>query len=268
MFKGFQNTGVFGTTVRTKQMFNSIPSTDFGQVGGIQGAIPSDGLVAWFNPQIVDSSNGITLNGSTVSSWKDTSGTHNLVQTTAASQPTYVQASPSFKGRNYLSFDTNDALAISASTLGPGTNPVYTVLSLHSFNAGQSGTSMVRYQTPGGAGAYGLILSTAGVDLGYYVDAAGQKNRTANLVTNNTMLLRGLEINRSAGILYYHYRNIWRFTSIAALTTLTDYNGSNFQLGPSTNGVIFMFDVLIYNRTIDATEYSSIFNYFNRIYGL
>jgi len=268
MFKGFQNTGGFGTSVRTRQMFGGVPSTSFGQAEGIRGAIPPDNLIAWFNPQIVDATNGITLNGNTVSSWKDTSGTHNLIQATAANQPTYVQNSQTYKGRNYLSFDTTDSLQITSSTLGIGTNPVYTVLAVYQNSVAISGNPVVRYQTSGGAGQYAITHTTAGVDQVQFTDASATRTRSAGIALTNTLLLRGLEINRTNGLLYLHYRNQWRFTGgTTTLTTLTDYNGSNFALGPATSGTIFIFDVLIYNRTITVEEYSSIFNYYNFLYG-
>jgi hypothetical protein len=268
MFKGFQNTGGFGTSVRTRQMFGGIPSTSFGQAEGIRGAIPPDNLIAWFNPQIVDSSFGITLNGNTVSSWKDTSGTYNLVQATAANQPTYVQNSQTYKGRNYLSFDTNDSIGITSSTLGIGINPVYTVLVVYQNSVGVSGNTVVRYQTSGGAGQYSITHTTGGVDQIQFTDVSATRTRSANIILTNTLLLRGLEINRTNGLLYLHYRNQWRFTGgTTTLTTLTDYNGSNFALGPAVSGTIFIFDVLIYNRTITVEEYSSIFNYYNFLYG-
>jgi hypothetical protein len=267
MFKGFQSTGGFGTSVRIRQMFGNVPSTSFGQAEGIQGAIPSDNLVAWFNSQIVDSSFGITLNGNTVSSWKDTSGTHNLIQATAANQPTYVQNSATFKGRNYLSFDTTDSLQITSSTLGIGVNPVYTVLALHFNSINSNPNPVLRYQSVVTTGSYGLGASTAGIDQGYFQDATSNRIVSTNQGPAGVLTLRGIEINRTDGRFYYHFRRNWRILSTTTLTTLTDYNNSNFILGPAGNGTIFIFDVLIYNRTITVEEYSSIFNYYNFLYG-
>jgi hypothetical protein len=270
MFKGFQTAGqgITATTTKPKNLFAGFPNTSFGNFNGLQGNIPSDNLVAWFNPQIIDGTNGITLNGNTVSSWKDTSGTYNLVQATAANQPTYVQNSQTYKGRNYLSFDTTDSLQITSSTLGIGVNPVYTVLAVYQNSVAISGNAVVRYQTSGGAGQYTITHTTGGVDQIQFIDASATRTRSASTVLTNTLLLRGLEINRTNGLFYLHYRNQWRFGGgTTTLTTLTDYNGSNFVLGPAASGTIFIFDVLIYNRTITVEEYSSIFNYYNFLYG-
>jgi len=270
MFKGFQNTGqgITATTTKPKNMFAGFPNTAFGDFNGLVGNIPSDNLVAWFNPQIVDGTNGITLNGNTVSSWKDTSGTYNLVQATAANQPTYVQNSPTYKGRNFLSFDTTDNLQLSASQLGIGTNPILTVLVLHFSTINSNPNPVLRYQSTVTNGSYGIGSSTGGVDQVFFQDTTGFRFLTTNASPAGIMTLRGIEINRTNGLLYYHFRRTWRFSSTAIPTTLTNYNGSNFILGAAGNGVIQIYDVLIYNRTIDVTEYSSIYNYFNGFYGL
>ena len=269
MFKGFQSAGqgITATTTKPKNLFAGFPNTSFGNLNGLQGNIPSDSLVAWFNPQIVDASNGITLNGNTVSSWKDTSGTYNLVQATAANQPTYVQNSQTYKGRNFLSFDTTDTLQLNASTLGIGTNPVYTILSLYFFSVNNTTLfSAIRYNdgtfTPG---HYLFGTSTAGVNVIFYFDSALRSLNFGNLSAQ--LSLKGMEINRTNSLLYGHLNNNFRVSSTAILSTLTDYNGGNFRLGTLSTGTMTMFDTLIYNRALTREEYSSIFNYFNGLYG-
>jgi hypothetical protein len=269
MFKGFQTAGpgMTATTTRPKNMFAGFPNTSFGDLNGLQGNIPSDNLVAWFNPQIVDATNGITLNGSTVSSWKDTSGTYNLIQATAANQPTYVQNSQTYKGRNYLSFDSTDFLQLNASTLGVGTNPVYTILTLYFISVNNSSGYVSLIYGSGAAGQYVFSTSTGGIRSINFIDSGG--TRTINASAEPASLtLKGMEINRTNGFLYSHFTNTFRFNSVAISTTLTDYNGGNFRLGgPVTSGTITMFDTLIYNRGLTQAEYSSIFNYFNGLYG-
>lgn len=269
MFKGFQSAGpgMTATTTRPKNLFAGFPNTAFGDFNGLQGNIPSDNLVAWFNPQIVDGTNGITLNGSTVSSWKDTSGTYNLVQATAANQPTLVQNSLTYKGRNYLTFDTTDFLQLNASTLGIGTNGAYTVLSLYYFsNNVTPGLSAIRYNngstTPGD---YAMGTTTSGLRTTFYFDNALRNiNATADPAS---LSLKGMEINRTNGLMYSHIGPIFRNASVGILTALTDYNGGNFRLGVISTGTMTMFDTLIYNRALTQAEYSSIYNYFNGFYG-
>ena len=269
MFKGFQTAGpgMTATTTRPKNMFAGFPNTSFGDLNGLQGNIPSDSLVAWFNPQIVDATNGITLNGNTVSSWKDTSGTYNLVQATAANQPTYVQNSQTYKGRNFLSFDTTDTLQLNASTLGIGTNPVYTILSLYYFSVNNtSGFSAIRYNNGSSTpGDYLLGTSTGGISVGFYFDSV-LRNLSFGTLTAQ-LLLKGIEINRTNSLLYTHNGISFRAGSVAILPALTDYNGGNFRFGGISSGTMTMFDTLIYNRALTREEYSSIFNYFNGIYG-
>lgn len=266
MFKGFQSAGpgITATTTKPKNLFVGFPNTSFGNFNGLQGNIPGDSLVAWFNPQIIDGTNGITLNGNTVSSWKDTSGTYNLVQATAANQPTLVQNSQTYKGRNYLSFDSNDFLQLNASTLGVGTNAVYTILTLYFFSVNNSsGYSALLYTSPG---AYTFGTTTAG---GRSINFTDTVTRFINAVAEPAVLtLKGMEINRTNGLMYSHFRNVFRFASTAISTTLTDYNGGNFRFGgPVPSGTMTMFDTLIYNRELTQAEYSSIFNYFNGLYG-
>ena len=268
MFKGFQSAGpgITATTTKPKNLFAGFPNTSFGNLNGLQGNIPSDSLVAWFNPQIVDSTNGITLNGNTVSSWKDTSGTYNLIQATAANQPTYVQNSQTYKGRNYLSFDTTDTLQLNASTLGIGTNAVYTIITLYFYSVNNiSGFAAIRYNFGLGNGEYGIVTTTAGVRQFLFNDGTA---RTISTGTDTAiLLLKGLEINRTNGLMYSHIGNAYRVNQLAISTTLTDYNGGNFRFGGISSGTMTMFDTLIYNRALTREEYSSIFNYFNGLYG-
>jgi len=267
MFRGFQSAGpgITATTTRPKNLFAGFANTAFGDFNGLQGNIPSDSLVAWFNPQIIDPTNGITLNGSTVSSWKDTSGTYNLIQATAANQPTLVQNSLTYKGRNYLSFDSTDFLQLNASTLGIGTNAVYTVLSLYFLSVNNStGYSVILYGAPG---AYNFGTSTGGIRSLNFTDSGGTKFLNG-VQDPASLILKGMEINRTNGFMYSHSGNVFRNNSVAILTALTDYNGGNFRFGgPVTTGTITMFDTLIYNRALTQAEYSSIFNYFNGLYG-
>ena len=76
-----------------------------------------------------------------------------------------------------------------------------------------------------------------------------------------------MEINRTNSLLYGHFNNNFRVSSTAISPTLTDYNGGNFRLGGISSGTMTMFDTLIYNRALTQAEYSSIFNYFNGLYG-
>ena len=268
MFKGFQTAGqgITATTTKPKNLFAGFPNTSFGNFNGLQGNIPSDNLVAWFNPQIVDAANGITLNGNTVSSWKDTSGTYNLVQATAANQPTYVQNSRTYKNRNHLSFDSNDFLQLNASTLGVGTNPVYTIITLYFLSVNTTSGYIALIYGSGGAGQYAFTTTTAGGRAINFVDTFTRVINASPDVASLT--LKGMEINRTNGIMYSHFGNTFRFATVAILTALTDYNGGNFRLGgPVPSGTITMFDTLIYNRGLTQVEYSSIFNYFNGLYG-
>lgn len=267
MFKGFQavGQGMTATTTKPKNLFAGFPSSSFGNVNGLEGNIPSDSLVAWFNPQIVDGTNGITLNGNTVSSWKDTSGTYNLVQATAANQPTYVQNSRTYKNRNFLSFDSTDTLQLNASTLGIGTNAVYTIITLYFYSVNNSTGFAALIYNSGGAGQYLFGTTTAG---GRSISFNDGTNRVINSAADTaTLSLKGMEINRTNGALYSHFGNTFRISSAAISTTLTDYNGGNFRLGNVTSGTMTMFDTLIYNRALTQAEYSSIFNYFNGLYG-
>lgn len=264
MFKGFQSTGVFGTTVKTKQMFNGIPSTGFSQAEGIQGAIPTDSLVAWFNPQIIDSSTGITLNGSTVSSWKDTSGTYNLVQATAANQPTYVQSSATYRGRNYLSFDGGDSLSL-VNNLGLGTNSVmsYFIILKRSNLTGAN-----RFPLNFNTGAAGSISINSRGDAVFINSNLASSVNTAISPESINIQFYGFEVNRGAGFQYLHANGTYRRASSAITTTITDYSLGTFFISSTTAFYLgFVFDVLIYNKSLTQDEYINLYRYFNNLYG-
>jgi hypothetical protein len=270
MFKGFQTAGpgMTATTTRPKNLFAGFPNTSFGNLNGLQGNIPSDNLVAWFNPQIIDPTYGITLNGNTVSSWKDTSGTYNLVQATAANQPTYVQSSLTYKNRNYLTFDTTDFLLLNPSQLGIGANPAYTILSLYFFSSPATAFQYAMYYGGGSfttAGEYGLRTTAGAVRQVIYFDSSLKSVGTT--IDTAQLSLKGFEINRTNGLMYFHQSNQFRIGSTSIVTTLTDYNGGPFRMGGVLTGTMTMFDTLIYNRALTQAEYSSIYNYFNGLYG-
>jgi hypothetical protein len=269
MFKGFQNSGqgITATTTKPKNTFAGFLNTAFGDFNGLQGNIPSDNLVAWFNPQIVDAANGITLNGNTVSSWKDTSGNYNLIQTTAANQPTYVQNSPIYKGRNFLSFDTTDTLQLNVSQLGIGTNPVYTVLSLYFFSVNNTlGFRALSYNNGLNNGEYYLGTGGNGFRQIAFFDTALRFIFTSE--DTPRLSIKGLELNRTNSLMYFHISNNYRLFNTPINSTLTDFNNGSFRFGASiSSGTMTMFDTLIYNRALTREEYLSIFNYFNGIYG-
>jgi hypothetical protein len=166
-----------------------------------------------------------------------------------------------------LVFDTTDTLQLNASTLGIGTNPVYTILSLYYLSVNNTtGFRLVQYNngtiTPGD---YTFATSTGGIMGIFYFDSALRAISFGNLSAQ--LSLKGMEINRTNSLMYGHLNNNFRQSSVAILPTLTDYNGGNFRLGTLSSGTMTMFDTLIYNRALTQAEYSSIFNYFNGLYG-
>ena len=129
-----------------------------------------------------------------------------------------------------------------------------------------TGFSAIRYNngtsTPGD---YLFGTSTAGVSAIFYFDSVLRSINFSNLTAQ--LSLKGVEINRTNSLMYGHLNNNFRQNSTAILSTLTDYNGGNFRLGNVSSGTMTMFDTLIYNRALTQAEYSSIFNYFNGLYG-
>jgi len=115
------------------------------------------------------------------------------------------------------------------------------------------------------AGDYAIRTSVSGIRQGLFIDPATRAPSTTVDVAQ--LSIKGIEINRTNGLMYLHVSNVFRFTSVAIATTLTDYNGGNFTMGAVQAGTMSIFDTLIYNRALTQAEYSSIFNYFNGLYG-
>lgn len=86
------------------------------------------GLTIWYDASVRRS---LTLNGNTVSEWRDLSGNgFHATQGTANNQPTYNATGAN--GRPRLDFDTNDVLTSSATIanyiLNPTTAPTFTLI--------------------------------------------------------------------------------------------------------------------------------------------
>jgi hypothetical protein len=114
-------------------------------------------------------------------------------------------------------------------------------------------------------GDYILGTSSGGIRAALYFDNVLRGiNGAADLAQ---LSLKGIEINRTNSLLYLHNGSNFRVGSAAILPALTDYNGGPFRLGVISTGTMTMFDTLIYNRALTQAEYSSIFNYFNGLYG-
>jgi hypothetical protein len=253
MFKGFGTPGRVITTVRPHEPFAGIPSASFDRTG-LVGGVVSDGLLAWFN-----AGQGITLNGTNVSAWADTSGTYTVTQATAANQPAYVTGDVAYKQRPYVSFDGSNDVLTASNILGVAANAEYTIIAVAAVTTvgsvafAANTTGEYRVSNAGTArfnGGGGLIQATQGGDTAIH--------------------LYKCEINRTTGVLRGGVDNNASTGTAAIPTTLTDYSTGVLQFGGNgaSRAQVLIFDVMFYNRILSAAEQRSMYNYFKNLYGI
>ena len=118
------------------------------------------GCVMW-----LDASQGITLNGSTVSAWVDQSGTANAIESTPANQPIYVASGGG--GIPTLTFVSNSAMFRGADTLV--TN--FTIVAVVKVNSTYGGYQLIYGNNAGVIFAHGNATNVFGIYLGAEVDS-------------------------------------------------------------------------------------------------
>lgn len=188
---------------------------------------------AWFD---ADDATTITLNGSTVSQWKDKSGNgRNISQASAGLQPAYEQRY--LNGRATLNFDQNKGLFVSGLTpfkaawvIAIIKSPLATWRNYHTmFDIGVSSPSRI-----GGL----MEISNTGAHFSRFPEAVWQ-NGTSRVVS--TSCYSNITDN-----------NIFAFQSSSAFSTISTFGIGNYD-GSSLGGCAWQHETIVLG-TVPSTE--------------
>jgi len=266
MFAGWLKTGGFKTSVVQTQMFPGFPSRSFGNYGMI-GGVPSTNLVAWFNPSI-----NVTI-GTGVSSWKDTSGTYNLSQSTGANQPSYSTANISYNNRPYLSFNGSSMFLNGGNILNIGTNVYLDVVCIYkTLNIGTAQFVIDSTNSSSLTGRYGLGHNVTNY-FALYIDSTSQKV-AAGLNNSSTVTMQMCSLDRVNGKLYESSDYQWRLSNTATNVENTSFINNNFMLGAGAGTTDFwngdILDIFIYMGTtggcMNQNDYLALRQYMGQLY--
>lgn len=208
------------------------------------------GLVIWLRADL-----GITLNSGNVSSWADQSGNgNNLTQGTASQQPLFVASGS--KGKPYVKSDgVNDVLASSGSVWPADTTTLVAVLSTRSGSSGEffcdpgvGGDSRHHFY---GASETAIQRLTSGPS------KTLTSQTTSYIVYTASGLVESLYLNGGSATTTSTTRpgsanNILNIFAVGAAAVLP----RSFDL----------YEFMIYNRVLSATEISKINAYCSRRY--
>ncbi len=181
------------------------------------------GLDVW-----LDSTSGITLNGSTVSQWNDLSGNNkHAVMSTAGSQPTYVLNA--LNGKPVLRFDgVDDNMEISTTAFRNNQN--HSIFYVHTYSGKATGSAdaydpAFGVWTPGDKGAIHYIKDDgarySGACYPYYSQGGSYDNTTSEYIPGKTYLFE-FHFNGSS---WEVIRDGIREATVSGTNTYTDHTG-------------------------------------------
>lgn len=193
---------------------------------------------------------GITLNGSTVSSWADQSGNSLVLnEANATKQPTFV--SNFINGKPALQFDgSNDEMSLSASQTG-FESMTFFIVYRRSANTSQAvlsnGASTYMYLQYGSSFLIGNNSKSAAMtnDIWYIRAGTGKSDGTGTEYFSN-----GVSLGTVAG--GTNVFNAFRYVATAG--------------GAYLNG--YIAEILIFDKVLNSTEIGQGFNYLNTRYGI
>jgi len=268
MFKGFQKSGLFRTTVAPSQMFAGFPSLSFGNNGSL-GGIPTSGLMAWFNPSV-----NVTLDGSgNVSQWQDTSGTYTFSQGTGSNRPGYVQSNSTYNYRPYLSFNGSNNYLSGASGLSMQGNSFLQVIVVVKHNSPSNNNRLLQSDLTSNPGSYCVVgVNSVPSWIYLYTNDTGALATSSGIGTDTNLHMFSMEIDRiAAGKQYMSVDSAWRTSSVSIGTSSINYPASNLVLGANSAISVFtnayVFDVFFYNNLLSKSDYLMLRSYIGSLYG-
>ncbi len=199
---------------------------------------------------------GVTLNGSTVSTWSDQSGVGNhLTQASASSQPTFNAANSNFSNQPTLDLDgSNDWMSGGASYAEPNTIVVC---------ARNSGSGSAYHVLCDGSGS-NLRLMRVEITSQQLIVYGGSSLGDGTWTTNSKHSVAGVFNGASSSV---------RMDSVTTSGASGAGASTGFTLGAAGGGAGSIpwqgsiAEVLMYNRALSTTELDRIFSYLTGRYG-
>jgi PKD repeat protein len=227
------------------------------QVFSVQSVTIADSLRLWLRAD-----RGVTLNGSSVSSWVDQSSNNlNASQSTVANQPTFIATNPIINGLSSLRFDgTNDLLNGSLiPRFGNNSLSVFAVAS----GGNQSTTNAV-------------LLSSGSSTTGWWLSRRASVGRIGVLHNNNTLQGATTTLPTSGyNFRLFGYNKVFGSSALLKVngnneissTTATAINGftnANYQIGAGSGANFLNGDiaeVMVFTKTLSTQEQAGIEKY-------
>jgi PKD repeat protein len=226
-------------------------------VFSLQSVVIADSLRLWLRAD-----RGVTLNGSTVSSWADQSSNNlNATQSTAANQPTFVSTNPTLNGLSSLRFDgTNDLL-------NGGLIPRFGSNSLSVFMIASGGNQNT---------TNAVMLSSGTGTTGWWFTRRASAGRIGVLNNNNT--LQGT--TTSLPVTGYNFR-LFGYNKVFGTSAFLKVNGNseissttaaaingftnaNYQIGAGSGANFLNGDIaemMVFTKTLSTDEQAGIEKY-------
>jgi hypothetical protein len=237
-----------------------IPKSPF-NTRGVSSALPNNGLIAWFDP-----SKNITLNGSTVSAWADTTGAITLSQATSGAQPSYVSNPTIYGGFPYLQFDGSNDQLTASNVLGIGSLTQYTIILVGRYVTNVTNARLATFAL-GSTGEYRIAENTSGISYRHTFNNGSGAQLATYAPIDTAMHIHALQINRVSNRIVAQYDGNAAAASNNITAGTTDYSTGTFILG-GAGGQRQVLDMLFYNRALSSAEYTSLYNHFKNKYQL
>jgi hypothetical protein len=222
----------------------------------------TNGLQAWYR---ADDATHVTLSGTSVTGWQDEMGNYDLVQTTAANEPTIEPADVNGKAAIRFAVGSSSQWLSNPSNLGPGLNADMTIIE-------------VGCTTTPGAQQYAVWLSGTGSGqgrgLGYYnnqqiwdtynVYSLGGTAPAANVFSAEAGIINA---SHGAASLYHNGTNVGT-SALSGVQNVT----AGISIGASTSQALGwqgdIAEVLVYDHELSQAEFQQVGVYLANKYGL
>jgi len=219
------------------------------------------GLAGWWD---ANDTSTITLNGSTVSEWRDKSGaSRHMSQGTAANQPSYVSSDLGGRATVRLAASTNNRLNTSGvymDVLGNDTSQLITIFAvLKSTNATLDQKTIGECDNASGFGWYHRFSSPTNS----FFDAGNAGTARAGGSASQAAFQNGAIYvgRRSSGNVDQWVNNTLIAGSITNASGSLRTAGNNVFCIRGSGGTLSYAEIVIYNRALTTDERSSVQRY-------